>query len=291
MSIDTDAELHDHEAEGWQAGLYADVRQTFRAPIVNWIFRTLVANEPAATRYLWGQVKPLFTTAACLAFVEDHQTAVRSAVDPPRVSRADLELDPAEFRELQGQLATFDAVVPRLALLFEVADRSLGGEPPEAADDPAPAATQPHGRTATPPDRRPPTMATVADSRAALPETIEHITAFHGLEDGLPSVYRCLAQWPDALRATWATAEPALESAAFEAATDRTATVTEQALGETAYTPRLAPADFERLGLDGERIDALASLFAEFNRGAIETVLPAVHVFAGALDAESPPSR
>ena len=286
MAVDTTAEIHEHEAEGWQRGLYDDVKVTFRAPVVNWIFRTLLANEPAATRYLWGQVKPLFETEACLSAVDEHRGAVRVRTDPDRLAAADLDLAPGEFRELQGQLATFDAVVPRLSVLFEVADRGLQGDL-EPSGDPAPAATRPHGRPGVPADRRPPTMATVADSESALPETVSAVRSLHGLEEGLPSVYRCLAQWPDAFRAIWGAAAPELRSEGFRTATEQTADVAERAVTGAAYAPRLAPADFAAVGLEDEAIAGLRDLFAEFNRGAVETVLPAVHVLAAAVGAGS----
>jgi hypothetical protein len=288
MTIDTSAEVHERDAEGWERGLYADVQRTFRAPVVNWIFRTLVANEPAATRYLWGQVKPLFQTRACAVAVDAHREAVRSRVDPPHLGRERLGLAPAEFRELQGQLATFDAVVPRLSLLFAAADLGLQGESLAADEEVAPAATRPHGRSGIPPARRAPTMASVGDSEAAVPAVVADVRSFHGFDDELPSVYRCLAQWPDAFRETWDAVAPDLRSDDFEAATDRCGDVAATAVREAAYTPRLAPADFERLGLDGADIEGLQALFATFNRGPVASVLPAVHVLAAALDAESP---
>jgi hypothetical protein len=42
--MDTDSQLYEVEATGWRRGLYEDVQATFRAPIVNWIFRTLVSK-------------------------------------------------------------------------------------------------------------------------------------------------------------------------------------------------------------------------------------------------------
>ena len=116
--MDTDRQLHEQDATGWQRGLYDDITHTFRAPIVNWIFRTVTANEPAFTRYLWGQVKPVFETRAFAEFSVAYRDAVLAATDDdarlPRYRPTDVSLDPAAYRELRGQLATYDVVATGL---------------------------------------------------------------------------------------------------------------------------------------------------------------------------------
>lgn len=44
--------------------------------------------------------------------------------------------------------------------------------------------------------------------------------------------------------------------------------------------------DLESRGMDGEAVSELQELFATFNRGPIETVLPALHVYATTLGVE-----
>ncbi len=286
MAIDTSNERAAHEATGWERGLYDDIKTTFRAPVVNWIWRTLIANEPRATRYIWGQVKSLFETQACLEYVREHRRTIREAVETPNLDPSQLSMQPAEYRELQGQLRTFDAVVPRLSLLFEVADRCLGGEGLTPSTSPNPSATMPHSLTHVPEVRRPPTMASVPTAEERLPETIHAIRTFHGLNDGLPSVYRCLVQWPNPAATMWEQVAPVLRSQDFRESTDRTLELVDTVLDETAYVPQLAPDDFKAIGCSRETVEDLQALFAEFNRGAIETVLPAVHVYAEAVGIE-----
>lgn len=54
-----------------------------------------------------------------------------------------LDRSPDANRELRGQLATYDVVGPRLAVLFETMDRTLQGEPVGHDPDESRAATAP----------------------------------------------------------------------------------------------------------------------------------------------------
>jgi hypothetical protein len=288
--MDTDEQLYETDATGWRRGLYEDVKRTFRAPIVNWIFRTTTANYPEFVRYAWGQLKPAFGTERFGEVSVAYRDRVLSAVDAeaalPRYRREGLEISPAELAELRGQIATYDVVAPRLATLFEIVDRSLSGGSVGGEFDGSRAATAP-----LPPwldrDRgRPPTLAGFEAAPPGLGETLPAIRAAHGLGEGLPSVYRTLAQWPGYLGPAWADVGPVIESSDFEAATAAAGDVVDGYVDSLSYTPALSPADLEARGFDPAVIEDLADLFAEFNRGPIETVLPALPLFAYTLDAE-----
>jgi hypothetical protein len=285
MPIDTTRQVYAADATGWQRGLYDDVRATFRAPVVNWIFRTLTANEPGFTRHLWAQVKPLFETRlageACVAYRE----AVTGFEDRPRYRPADLDLDPWAWRELRGQLRTFDTVVPRLALLFEVVYRSLhetgvGTDPrtDATATDPLPAWLD--GR-----EGLEPTMAAFDDPPAVVAETVASVQAFHGFDEGLPSIYRCLVQWPGVFERLWTDLEPRLDSGAFEEASAAGREVAVEFVESTPYVPGLTPSALAAAGFDEELIGDVTTLFDEFARGPVETVLPAVPSIAASVGA------
>lgn len=278
--MDVTSQVYESDAEGWIAGCYADITATFRAPIVNWIFRTIAANHPRFLRYLWGQVKPVFQTRAFGTASTAYRDAVLAGTASPSYRREELGLPPAEFRELRGQLATFDVVAPRLAVLFETVDRGLAGElePGSRMDQ---AGTEP-----LPPwldrDRGlSPTMTTVRDPTGDFATTVEAIRAFHGLGETLPSIYRCLAQWPPYLETAWPDVEEALS------ALDTSAPFAEiQAyVDDLPYHPRLAPEDLRSTGFTDETIAELAGLFDAFNQGPAGTVLPAIVVHAAAVDA------
>jgi hypothetical protein len=131
--MDTDEQLYELDARGWQRGVYDDIKRTFRAPIVNSIFRLAMANEPAFLRYAWGQVKPVFETRAFAHLSVRHRDDVLGAMETgeplPAYRPRDVDLEPAAYRELRGQLATYDVVAPRLAVLFETMDQALHDEP------------------------------------------------------------------------------------------------------------------------------------------------------------------
>ncbi|MDS0475463.1 halocarboxylic acid dehydrogenase DehI family protein [Natrinema sp. 1APR25-10V2] len=287
--MDRSKQLYEQDATGWQRGLYEDIKTTFRAPIVNWYFRSLTANEPAFARYMWGQIKPLFQTREFGRYSVGYRDAVLSAIeggptDLPRYRRADTDLRPAEWRELRGQIATFDIVAPRLALTFAVCDRAINDELPDADPDGAPSTVplpawldRDRGRSVT--------MLEVGDVPDDLSETVADIREFHGFESGLPSIYRCLAQWPGYLEPAWADLEPVLESEAFERGCHDADAVVDDHLERLPYTPRLSPADLAEQGFDDETIDELQHYVRAFNRGATGMVLQTIVTYAATLDA------
>jgi hypothetical protein len=113
--MDTSRQLREHAATGRQRGLDDDIQHTYRAPIVNWIFRTVMANEPEFLRYAWGQAKPVFGTRGFARLTVAYRDAVRSALSVPAYRRVDVGVSPAEYRELRGQVATHHGLGPRLA--------------------------------------------------------------------------------------------------------------------------------------------------------------------------------
>ena len=115
--------------------------------------------------------------------------------------------------------------------------------------------------------------------------TVDSIQEFHGLGDGLSSIYRCLCQWPAYLDRAWADLEPTFADEGFEAACEAASDCTDGFVAATPYWPRLDPDSLQAAGFDDGTISDLADLFAEFNRGVIETVIPALPVYAATVDA------
>lgn len=294
--MDTTKQLYKTEATGWQRGLYDDITYTFRAPIVNWIFRTTMANYPEVLRYAWGQLKPLYTTRAFARFSTAYRDAILSAVEHsngstaegstavPTYRREDIGVVPAEYRELRGQVATFDIVAPRLALLFEVTDRALHDEPVGTAPDETRAATAPFPAQLDRDRGRSPTMIDAEDVPDDLAGTVESIQTFHGLSGGLPSIYRSLCQWPAYLDRAWADLEPTVTGEGFDRACETARERTEEFVATTPYCPQLDPDSLRAVGFDDATVQDLQDLFREFNQGAIETVVPALPVYAATLD-------
>lgn len=287
--MDTSDQLYESEATGWRRGLYDSVTETFRAPFVNWIFRTSVANHPEFARHLWGQVQPAFRTEAFARFTVAYRDAVLdaagTATDLPVYRRETLGVAPAEYHQLRGQLATFDVVGPRLAALFALVDRSLSGGAVGTAppDDRATLAPFPDHLDA---DRGlAPTMAAFAETPDRLAETVAEIQAFHGLDEGLPSIYRCLVQWPDYLETVWADLEPLRAAGGFEPVTDAARAEVASFVESTPYRPQLSPAALRRAGFEDSLVADVTDLFAEFNGSIADTVLPMLPVLAATVDA------
>lgn len=278
--MDPTEQVYEADATPVQRGLYADIRTTFRAPIVNSIWRTLVAHEPDLAVYIWGQVKPAFQTREFAALSIAVRDRVLSAVehDLPHYEPADVDLEPSAWTELRGQAATFDVVGPRLAVLFCVMDRRLqGGD----------TGTVPAGRNSTAPfppwldrDRgRPPTMVSQAEARAVMPEALAD-----GFGEMVPSVFRCLAQWPTFLDHAATGLRPLVESTDFEDARSDVFDLVATYLDRLPYTPRVDPEALADVGADEAAIAALQELFTTFRAGG-ETVLPLLHVYPATVGA------
>lgn len=287
--MDTGTQLYEQEASGWQRGLYDDVKHTFRAPLVNWIFRTTIANHPDFVRYAWAQVKPAFQTRQFGRTSVAYRDAILSAVEAgpglPAYRCDQLEVGPAEYGELRGQLATYDVVAPRLAVLFELIDRSVNDRSVGTDPDQSRAATEPLPPWLDATRGRPPTMVAFDEPPEAVAAVIEDVQTFHGLEDGLPSIYRTLAQWPSFLERLWTDIEQRLESDGFRTARERTDDLVASFVDSSPYRPRLAPDDLERSGFDEGSITAVQEVFQAFSTGPAETVLPALPIFAATVDA------
>lgn len=288
MTPDLDAQLYESEATGWRAGLYEDVKATLRAPIVNWVFRTAMANYPDLLRYAWGQVKLAFDSRAfgrfSVAYRDDLLDGAAAGADGvPVYRRATLGIDSVAFRELRGQAATFDVVAPRLAVLFALLDRGLRGEPigvepaaDRAATEPCPAwLDRDRGRSPTLADAPP----------ESLSETVDRIREYHGLDDSLPSVHRCLAQWPAFLERAWTDLEPAFRSEAFAAAEDQADERVAAFVESIPYRPRLGESALRGAGFDEATVEGARELFGQFNRGPASGVVRTLPVYAATLGA------
>lgn len=289
--MDPQRQIYEQEASGWQRGLYADIRRTFRAPFVNWIFRTLVANEPDLFRHAWFQVKPAFGTRGFAEFSVAYRDAILGPIEDESGLRTyrceELETSPAEYRELGGQLATFDILASRLAVLFDLFARGLEDDLDPQPDD---------GERATAPfppwldrDRgTAPTMAGFEEPPADVRETVESIRRTHGLGEGLPSIHRCLAQWPGFLESAWTDLRPVVESDVYEGLCTDTRGLANDFIDSLPYRPRLAPDDLRMLGFATDTIDDLRELLGTFGYERPTPVLPTLVLYPAIRDVAGP---
>ena len=280
--MDPTKQLYESEARGWQRGLYDDIKQTLRAPIVNSIWRIQMFHTPQFLRYAWGQLKPVFETREFAAFTVAYRDTLLTAVESelPNYDPATVDLPPSAFTELQSQLATFDIVSPRLIVLFKLMDRQLNDRAVGTnASDAGEAATAPFPEWLDRDRGRPPTMLSQDEARAALPDTLA------GDFDGMvPSIYRCLAQWPSYLERAWDDLAPLLRSDAFETAREEALDLAETYLDRLAYTPLVDPATLTEMGFDESTVGELQDLFAMFTTTGSE-VVPVLPVYAATVEA------
>lgn len=281
--MDSTVQLLSHEATGWKAGLYEDIETTLRAPIVNSVWRVAMAHEPALFRHAWHQLKPVFETRRFAAFSVAYRDAVLSGVDADELDIA-AHLSPSAAGELRGQLATFDVVAPRLAVAFELADRLLNGGP-VATEPPADsAATAPFPAWLDADRGRAVTLAGIADAADRAPETVAAVREHHDLGPMLPSIHRCLAQWPDAFAALWDELEPAFGAEPYTAATEDAEALVDGFVRGLAARPALRPEELRAAGFEDEPIAALGDHFAGFNANA-GSVLPTLCGYAATVGA------
>lgn len=290
--MDTSKQLYEQEATGWKRGVYEDIKQTFRAPIVNWVFRTWMANYPAFLRYVWGQLKPVFQTRSFARLSVNYREAILTEVEAsfevPSYRRTDVDVRPAEFSELRGQVATFDVVAPRLAILFELTDRLLHDEPVGETLDESRAATEPFPDWLDRDRGAPPTMASSSDIPESLDDVTNELQQFHGLDGQLASVHRCLAQWPGYFERAWTDLRPILHDEAFESGTDQMEKLVDDFVTSMPYHPRLSPDDLRQRGTDEEVIDGAKQLVEQFNRGPAHGVVQTLPLYAATVDVAGP---
>lgn len=294
VCMDSTKQLYESDAEGWRRGVYLDIKDTFRAPIINWIFRSLMANEPEFTRYLWGQVKPVFLTKEFASFTIEYRDGILSAIEKhnklPKYRRGELDSSPAEFHELREQICTFDTVAPRLALFFEIVYRGLQDELVRSSSNESVASTAPFSTQFEEPTGAPPTMMDSANISDSLTETIRAIQTFHGLEGGIPSIYRCLAQWPTALSTLWDDLEPIFTASGFDDANDTSTALVADFTDNLGYSPSIKPKALTAHGFERSKICELQSFIEEFYYGPADTVLLTLPVYAAVLNAGGPRS-
>jgi len=279
--MDLSQQVYESDATGWQRGLYDDVKATLRAPTVNSIWRVQMAHEPEFLRYAWGQLKPIYETRAFAAFSVAYRDALLSGVEDALQSYepAEVDVSPSAFAELRGQVATFDAVSPRLVVLFELMDRRLNGRPVGTDFDGTEAATAPFPDWLDADRGRPPTMLPQDAARRALPASLAD-----SLGELVPSIYRLLAQWPSYLERAWRDLEPVFDGDAYAAARGEALDLVDAFVDRVPYAPRVDPDALRAAGFDDGTIADVRALYDTFHDIGTQ-VVPKLPVFAATVGA------
>ena len=279
--MDLTKQLYESEATGWRRGLYEDIRATLRAPVVNSVWRIQMHHAPEFLRYAWGQLKPAFETREFAAFTVAYRDTLVSAVetDLPRYTAADVDVSPAAFTELRGQVATFDVVAPRLLVLFKLMHRRLEGRPTGTELGDAPAATAPFPEWLDADRGRPPTMLSQDDAREAIPERLGE-----SVGEMVPSIYRLLAQWPGYLDRAYEDLEPLFGGDDYAEARAEVLALADAYLDRLPYSPQVDPESLSRVGFDDETVTEVRDLYATFADGGTE-IVPRLPIYAATVGA------
>lgn len=279
--MDRTKQVYRDETDGWRRGLYEDVQRTFRAPIVNSVWRVQLYHCPDFLRYAWGQIKPAFDTREFAALSLAVRDRLLSAVEDevPAYDPAAVDISPGEFTELRGQVAAFDAVAPRLLVLFALMDRRLGGGSTGDALGDDRATTAPFPDWLDGQRGRRPTMASQEDAREAAPADL-----LDDFDEMVPSIYRVLAQWPSYLERAWDDLGPVFDGDAFAEARADVRDLVDAYLDRLPYEPQVDPETLSRRGFDDETVSELQAFYATFveDGTAVVTTLP---VYASTVDA------
>jgi len=188
-------------------------------------------------------------------------------------------LTPRRFTELRGQAAAFDAVCPRLLVLFALFDRRLSGESTGDALGDDRATTAPFPEWLDGQRGRRPTMISQEAAREAAPADL-----LDDFDEMVPSIYRVLAQWPPYLQRAWDDLSPVFDGDAFADAREDVQEMVDAYLDRLPYSPQVDPESLSRRGFDDETVADLQAFYATFAEDgtAVVTTLP---VYAATVDA------
>ena len=115
---------------GVEARRLRDIRTTFRAPSSTESDGRRWRIIPRSVTACGRKSSPCSRRARVRAvrYRNTALSAVETDVEIPTYRQTNLDVAPAEYTELRRQLATFDVVAPRLAVLFRVTNRTLHSE-------------------------------------------------------------------------------------------------------------------------------------------------------------------
>jgi hypothetical protein len=88
------------------------------------------------------------------------------------------------------------------------------------------------------------------------------------------------------MESIWDGVAPVVRSSAHEDARREAGALVDDYVESLPYRPMVSPAALREEGFSDDTIDGLGELFASFNTGPVETVLPALPLYAAAVDAE-----
>ncbi|HWK12585.1 MAG TPA: halocarboxylic acid dehydrogenase DehI family protein [Vicinamibacterales bacterium] len=251
--------IAEHEARGDTARVYHEIRQTLRVSGVNLNFRTWAGFErffPA----MWSAMQPI---AASQAF--------ESGADEVRARAADLarelpalqvgaKLGDSQRLQIQGALALYHYINPKLLLFTVLVRRGLAGEGPGAAS----VGTElgPHVPFGAPARMAAMEMVDETPGDRRLRRIFRDIKKTMQLTS-VNSDYRTLALWPDYLDPAWASLKRVVRKDSYQ---ESTRVLMQAAAMAADRFPTPVSLDLRRLRSRGEDAKAVMEVTTQFER-------------------------
>jgi len=249
------AEVSEASAEGTIKTIYGDIKDTFRVPIVNLVFRVL-ATHPDYLQVAWRNLKPNAQTV----FFERCADALRAAAvegvsglgQPPR---------PPDSGEAASVLRVFHYVNPKLLLAVGALRSATYGLQPMLAELPRDAKRQ--IARGVPEGMPPIEMIEPDEAEERVRSVFDDIKATLGLSV-VNSDYRALARWPDYLVSAWGALKPVATGAEYRRIQRDLRRRTEEAITTLPFRMDLYPHALRHCGLSERDIESVQATLDSF---------------------------
>jgi hypothetical protein len=267
------SEVLEDEATGAIKGIFDDIKNVFRVPFVDPVFRTL-ATCPDYLGIAWRQ---LHTNAQTAYFERSADSLRQLAVE--RISTVGKPAA-APSNEVKAALELFHYFNPKLLLAVTALRSASTGQRPQLMA--ISAASKQQIKTGIPEGAARLTWVDEADAGEELSTVFENIRAtFRG--SGVPSDFRALAVWPEYLQQAWTSVQPLLSSDEFRRLGRDIRAAAEQVVGELPFRMDLGPHMLRRAGLDEGDIDFVRATLNRFHASLPELVIVGAYLSIGAF--------
>jgi serine/threonine protein phosphatase PrpC len=270
------AEIPEESAQGPIKQIYADIKDSLRAPSVDLLFRTL-ATHPDYLQLAWGELKP----NTRIAFFERTADEFRRAAVEAMSGLGQAPQPEAE--EAEAALRMFHYVNPRLLLAVAALRASTSGQYPRLEELPAEDKRQ--TRSGVPEQAVLPVPVNPSTASEQVSAIFEDIRSTLGLTI-VNDDYRVLANWPDYLERAWGALKPVTQLPEYDRIRRDLRVMAEEAVLVLPFRMETNPYVMRLCGLSEDDIDAVRGILDQFYELLPGLVLNIAFLTAGAIGRE-----
>lgn len=271
------SEVLEEHAEGDLKGIFQDIKNTLRVPMITLVFGAL-ATEPDYLRVAWRQ---LHTNAQTVYFEQRADDIRRLAVTS--MSELGEIRTPAGDDGISPMLGVFHYVNPKLLLAVSALRSSMLGQAPRVANLPLDEKRQVVSGIPT----EMPSVKWIdpATSDQRLQRVFSDIraTSASGIVN---SELRAMAEWPEFLDAAWSAVKPRMATPAYRRATRQLRWMADEAVLGFPFRMDATPHTLRHAGLSEQQLDTVRSMLNAFYVAISESVAN-VAIFITGLDGRS----